>query len=73
VRFAGHYIPSDIITGGGTRAAVATFPCLGARNGDDPVSQDEDRSNDMRLMTPLLVMGLIVVCGLLYFGYLGHA
>ena len=33
---------------------------------------NEDRSNDMRLLTPLLLMGLIVVCSLLYFGYLGH-
>lgn len=45
----------------------------GARIGDDPVSQNEDHRNDMRLITPLLVMGLIVVCGLLYYGYLGHA
>jgi hypothetical protein len=29
--------------------------------------------NDTRLLTPLLLMGLIVVCALLYFGYLGHA
>ncbi len=35
--------------------------------------QDDDRENDTRLMTPLLMMGLIVICGLLYFGYLGHA
>jgi len=34
---------------------------------------NEDRANDTRLLTPLLLMGLIVVCGLLYFGYLGHA
>jgi hypothetical protein len=33
---------------------------------------NDDRSNDTRLLTPLLLMGLIVVCGLLYFGYLGH-
>ena len=32
---------------------------------------NEDRSNDTRLITPLLLMGLIVVCSLLYFGYLG--
>jgi hypothetical protein len=31
------------------------------------------QTNDTRLLTPLLLMGLIVVCGLLYFGYLGHA
>ena len=37
------------------------------------VSQDQDRANDIRLATPLLVMGLIVVCSLLYFAYLGHA
>jgi hypothetical protein len=37
------------------------------------VSDVEDRTNDMRLITPLLVMGLIIVVGLLYYGYLGHA
>jgi hypothetical protein len=30
-------------------------------------------SNDTRLITPLLLMGMIVVCGLLYFTSLGHA
>jgi len=35
--------------------------------------QDDDRTNDTRLLTPLMLMSLIVVCGLLYFGYLGHA
>jgi hypothetical protein len=34
---------------------------------------NQDRFNDSRLITPLLLMGLIVVCSLLYFGYLGHA
>ena len=29
--------------------------------------------NDTRLITPLLLMGLIAVCGLLYFAWLGHA
>jgi len=29
--------------------------------------------NDTRLVTPLLLMGLIVVCGLLYYAYIGHA
>jgi hypothetical protein len=33
----------------------------------------ENQSNDTRLLTPLLLMGLVVVCSLLYFGYLGHA
>lgn len=33
---------------------------------------NENRANDTRLVTPLLLMGLIVVCGLLYFAYLGH-
>jgi len=34
---------------------------------------NQDRTNDTRLLTPLLLMALIVVCELLYFGYLGHA
>jgi Tfp pilus assembly protein PilO len=35
---------------------------------------DPDRnnwSNDARLITPLLIMALIVVCGFLYFAFLG--
>jgi hypothetical protein len=31
-----------------------------------------DRSNDTRLLTPLLVMGLIIVCGFLFFIVTGH-
>ena len=33
---------------------------------------NQDRTNDTRLVTPILLMGLIIVCGLLYYGYLGH-
>jgi hypothetical protein len=29
----------------------------------------EDKRNDMRLLTPLLMMALIVACGFLYFAF----
>jgi hypothetical protein len=34
---------------------------------------DLDRRNDMRLLTPLLLMALIVVGGILLYAYTGHA
>jgi hypothetical protein len=37
------------------------------------VAMSDRDPNDTRLITPLLLMGVIVVCGLLYFAYLGHA
>jgi hypothetical protein len=38
-----------------------------------PQDQDPYSSNDTKLLTPLLVMGLIIVVGLLYYGYFAHA
>ena len=35
--------------------------------------QDTNRTNDVRLVTPIILMGLIIVCGLLYFQLVGHA
>lgn len=34
--------------------------------------QRPDRINDTKLLTPLLVMGLIIVCGLLFYSVTGH-
>ncbi len=34
---------------------------------------DLDRRNDKRLLTPLLLMAVIVVAGILIFTYSGHA
>jgi hypothetical protein len=31
-----------------------------------------DRSNDTKLLTPLLLMGLLIVCGLLFYSLTGH-
>jgi hypothetical protein len=33
---------------------------------------DLDRLNDTRLLTPLLLMALLIVCGFLYFAYTGQ-
>jgi hypothetical protein len=62
-----------VAAGEGTGTAPASLTGQGRATGIDAVPQDENRANDIRLITPLLVMGLIVVCGLLYFAYLGHA
>ncbi len=32
----------------------------------------ERNPNDMKLLTPLLVMGLIIVCGFIFYAYFGH-
>jgi hypothetical protein len=34
---------------------------------------DLDRKNDRRLLTPLLLMALILICGILLYVYTGHA
>jgi hypothetical protein len=34
---------------------------------------DLDRRNDKRLLTPLLLMALILICGILVYVYTGHA
>ena len=39
-----------------------------------PYQRDDiDRKNDTRLATPLLIMGLIIVAGILIYSYTGHA
>lgn len=35
-------------------------------------AQKPDRKNDTKLLTPLLLMGLIIVCGLLFYSLTGH-
>jgi hypothetical protein len=37
-----------------------------------PDQRDSDRSNDIKLLTPLLLMGLILACGILYYAYTGQ-
>jgi hypothetical protein len=38
-----------------------------------PNSQDLNRKNDGRFLTPLLLMAVIVVCGVLLYEYAGHS
>ena len=38
-----------------------------------PDQQDTDRKNDTRLLTPLLLMALLIVCGFLFYTFVGHA
>jgi hypothetical protein len=38
-----------------------------------PDQHDIDRNNDTRFATPLLLMGLIIVAGVLLYAYTGHA
>jgi hypothetical protein len=37
-----------------------------------PRRTDVDRINDTKLLTPLLLMALLIVCGFLYFAYTGQ-
>lgn len=38
-----------------------------------PYRDDRDRRNDIRFLTPLLIMATILVAGILLFSYAGHA
>jgi hypothetical protein len=37
-----------------------------------PDQRERDRANDMRLLTPLLLMAIAIVCGFLFTAYAGH-
>jgi len=38
-----------------------------------PNQPELDRNNDIKFLTPLLLMALILVCGMLLFAYSGHS
>jgi hypothetical protein len=38
-----------------------------------PNEQERDRRNDIRFLTPLLIMAVILACGILVFAYTGHS
>jgi hypothetical protein len=38
-----------------------------------PDQRELDRKNDMRLLTPLLLMAAILALGILIYGYTGHS
>lgn len=38
-----------------------------------PSQRDFDRNNDMKFLTPLLLMSMILVCGILIYAYTGHS
>jgi hypothetical protein len=38
-----------------------------------PYQQDRDRNNDIRFLTPLLLMAAILAAGILVYSYAGHA
>lgn len=38
-----------------------------------PDQYNLDRENDQRFLTPLLLMAAILVCGILFYAYSGHA
>jgi hypothetical protein len=37
-----------------------------------PDQHELDRKNDIRFLTPLLLMALILVCGILVYAFAGH-
>jgi hypothetical protein len=38
-----------------------------------PDQREIDHKNDVKFLTPLLLMGLILVCGILVLAYTGHS
>jgi hypothetical protein len=38
-----------------------------------PNQHELDRNNDLKFLTPLLLMALILVCGILLYAYTGHS
>ncbi len=38
-----------------------------------PKQSDLDRQNDMRFLTPVLLMAAILACAILVYAYTGHA
>lgn len=38
-----------------------------------PNQHDLDRTNDIRFLTPLLLMAVVLICGILFYAYTGHA
>ncbi len=50
------------------------LPCKGQWARTMPKhDNDLDRRNDRRLLTPLLIMAIIVVAGVVIYSYTGHA
>ena len=38
-----------------------------------PNRHDFDRKNDVKFLTPLLLMALVLACGVLLYAYTGHS
>jgi hypothetical protein len=38
-----------------------------------PNQHERNRSNDVKFLTPLLLMALILACGILVYAYTGHS
>lgn len=38
-----------------------------------PTQDERDRTNDIKFLTPLLLMALLLVCGILIYAYAGHS
>jgi hypothetical protein len=57
----------------GTRAEPRRLAYKGERARAMPNQHDVDRRNDKRLLTPLLLMAVIVVAGILIYSYSAHA
>jgi hypothetical protein len=38
-----------------------------------PGQNERDRSNDVKFLTPLLLMAVVLVCGILIYAYTGHS
>jgi hypothetical protein len=67
-----HAVPCAI--NGGTGDSIAGLLEQGRRAhaGNFAMRNQRDRDNDMKLLTPLLLMAIGIVCGFLFTAYAGH-
>jgi len=49
------------------------MPYLHKSDQDDSDQRNRDRKNDIRFLTPLLLMAAVLAAGILLFAYAGHA
>jgi hypothetical protein len=66
VKFQAPSVISSAKSSGG--AAVQVRPLTSERTSQDEI----DRRNDAKLLTPLLVMALVIVAGILFYALTGH-
>jgi len=65
--------PESALTDSGWEPVLWKHVCV-TGPGDFAMAQDDDvdRTNDGRLLTPLLIMAMMIVCGFLFYSFAGQ-